>query len=88
MDASCSVAVTYAMLMAECLGLGSVVKGPVAPACHRSPEAHKILGLPDDHEVFGALSLGYPRLKFKKRIPRASGTVHYLETLDTHVPVH
>ena len=78
-DESCFVAVTYAMLMAECLGLGSVINGLVAPACNRSPAARKLIGLPDDHEVYGALSLGYPLLKFKKTIPRAGGTVRYLE---------
>ena len=57
----------------------SVINGLVAPACNHSPEAHKFLGLPDDHEVFAALSLGYPCHKFKKRIPRAGGTVRYLE---------
>jgi nitroreductase/NAD-dependent dihydropyrimidine dehydrogenase PreA subunit len=78
MDESCFVAATYAMLMAECLGLGSVINGLVAPACNRSPQARKLLALPDDHEVYAALSLGYPLLKFKKRIPRAGGTVRYL----------
>ncbi len=77
-DACCMIAATYAVLMAETLGVGSCINGLIPAGCNRSADAQRVLGLPDNHEVFAALTLGYPRLTFKKTIPRAGGEVRYL----------
>jgi nitroreductase/NAD-dependent dihydropyrimidine dehydrogenase PreA subunit len=78
-DRCCVIAATHAVLMAECLGVGSIYNGLIQEAAERGPELRALLGIPDDHEVCAALSLGYPRIKFKRTIPRSGGAVRYLE---------
>jgi len=78
-DTCCVIAATHAVLMAECLGVGSVYNGVVHHACDRDAELRAFLGVPGDHEVCAALSLGYPRIRFKKSIPRNNPEVCYLD---------
>ncbi len=77
-DESCVMAASFAMLMAECLGVGSCFNGLVTPACNRSEGARAMLGLDGSREVHSALTLGYPVYKFKRSIPRTGGEIRYL----------
>jgi nitroreductase/NAD-dependent dihydropyrimidine dehydrogenase PreA subunit len=65
-----TLAVQNALLAAETLGIGAFYSGFVLFAIHHDPKLKKILKIPDDCEVHGALALGYPVIKFKKWIER------------------
>jgi len=65
-----NLAIQNALLAAETLGIGAFYSGFVLFAIHHNPELKKILKIPDDCEVHGALALGYPKIKFKKWIER------------------
>jgi nitroreductase len=72
---SASLAVQKAALAAETLNIGAFYAGFVLFAIRHDPSFRKYLGIPDDHEVHGALALGYPKLKFKKWIERKPADV-------------
>ncbi len=61
-----NLALQNATLAAEALGLGCFYGGFVVVACARDRSIAKFLSLPDTHGIYGALALGYPRLKFDK----------------------
>ena len=77
-DESCLVAAIHAVLMAETLGVGTLVNGLIPPACNHSPAARALLGLPEEREVFASLCLGYPKYKYRKAIRRRLVEVRYL----------
>jgi len=64
------IAATHAMLMAEALGVGSIMLGFAQAAVAYSKELKARFGIPVDHEIKNALALGYARHSFKRSIPR------------------
>ena len=62
------IALTYGMLEAESLGLGSCWIGMVQSAVARNKEILKILGIKG--MVLGAFILGYPAVKYRRLVPR------------------
>jgi nitroreductase/NAD-dependent dihydropyrimidine dehydrogenase PreA subunit len=63
-------AVYNLMLAAERLGLGTCHIGYVNAALERSQRIPRILGLPPGRRLEVVLTLGYPRFKFRRAIPR------------------
>lgn len=61
-----SLALQNAALAAETLGLGCFYAGFVVIACDRDDRIARLVSLPETHKIYGALAMGYPRLKFKK----------------------
>ncbi|NIV29839.1 MAG: nitroreductase, partial [Anaerolineae bacterium] len=39
----------------------------------------RLVGLPETHKIYGALAMGYPRLKFKNWPERNPASVTWLE---------
>jgi len=78
-DESCVIAALHAALMAETLGVGSLVNGLIPPACNHSPEARALLGLPAEREVFASLCLGYAKYRYRKAIRRRLTEARYLD---------
>lgn len=64
----CTIALTYLELAAYSLGLGSCWAGYFRAAAAAFPPMIEALGLPEGHQVYGAMMIGYPRYQFK-RIP-------------------
>jgi nitroreductase/NAD-dependent dihydropyrimidine dehydrogenase PreA subunit len=62
------IALTYGMLEAESLGLGTCWIGMVQGAVARNKEILKILGIKG--MVLGAFTLGYPAVKYRRAVPR------------------
>jgi nitroreductase/NAD-dependent dihydropyrimidine dehydrogenase PreA subunit len=60
-----NLAVQNATLAAETLGLGCYYVGFILIGSNRDKSLAKYLSLPETHEIYGALALGYPQLKFK-----------------------
>lgn len=68
-DASCPkedamLATQNILLGAHALGVGSCLIGFVVEAMRRSGKIRKIIGIPDDEEVFSVIALGYPAVHF------------------------
>ncbi|MFC2030654.1 nitroreductase family protein [Chloroflexota bacterium] len=61
-----NIQVQNATLAAETLGLGGFYTGFVVMASSRDDSIAQLVGLPETHKIYGALALGYPRLRFKK----------------------
>ena len=62
------IALTYGMLEAESLGLGTCWIGMVQGAVSRNKEILNILGIKG--MVLGAFTLGYPAVKYRRTVPR------------------
>ena len=61
-----NLALHNAALAAETLGLGCFYAGFVIHSSERDSRIAKLVSLPETHAIYGALAMGYPRLKFKK----------------------
>ncbi len=60
-----NLALHNAALAAETLGLGCFYAGFVVLAADRDNGIARLVSLPETHKIYGALAMGYPRLKFK-----------------------
>jgi len=63
------IALTYGMLAAESLGLGTCWIGMVQSAVSVNRDILKILGIRG--YVLGAFTLGFPAVKYRRTVPRA-----------------
>ncbi len=71
----------YAMaLAAETLGLATCINGFFLRAAERSAGIRNFIKLPPGHEVYGAMTMGYPALKFKKVPARRPVNVTYINS--------
>lgn len=61
-----NIALHNAALAAEALGLGCFYTGFVVTISERDDSIPKLVGLPETHKIYGALAMGYPKIKFKK----------------------
>ncbi len=75
-DVNAQLALQNASLIAHALGIGHFYTGWVLSPC-RAPMARawnrripNLLGIPSDHNLYGALALGYPIPRFKNMIER------------------
>ena len=75
---NCAVALYSAALKAHALGLGSCFNGFLQVSANLSPKIKKFLGLPRGHVCYGTMTLGYPRVSFKRLVKRAPAKVKYL----------
>ena len=66
--ATCVGAISYIELAAPVMGLGSCWAGYFTHCCQSYPPILEALGLPEGHNVFGAVMVGYPKAKYF-RIP-------------------
>ncbi len=79
MSINANLAVQNATLAAEALGLGSMYAGFVMMANDYSGgHISKYVSLPDTHKIYGALVMGYPRLKFTKWPERNPAKVKWM----------
>ena len=73
-----NLAIQNATLAAEALGLGCFYTGFVVIASNRDKSITKFLSLPETHQIYGALAIGHPRLKFKAWPERHPAKVTWL----------
>lgn len=73
-----NIALTYGLLAAHSLGLGSTAISMVPPAVNRTQELRSMLRLPEDHEVVACMILGYPRYRHQRGIKRALAGVSWV----------
>ncbi len=77
-DENCLVAITYAMLAAEGLGLGSCIIGLIPPMFENDKKLREIYKIPEKNEVKCCLILGHPRSTHNRNIPRDLKSVRWL----------
>ena len=70
--ASCTIALTYLELAAAGMGLGCCWAGYFNAAASTFPQMKEALALPDGHQSFGAMMVGYPKFGYKRLPQRQS----------------
>jgi nitroreductase/NAD-dependent dihydropyrimidine dehydrogenase PreA subunit len=67
---NCTAALYTASLKAHTLGLGCCFNGFVEGAVQHDRRIASRLGIPKDHRCFGAMTVGYPRVTFRRLVER------------------
>ena len=73
-----TLALQNAVLAAEAIGLGCFYTGFVVTISERNDSIAKFVGLPDTHKIYGALAIGYPKVKYKNWPERNPAKVTWL----------
>jgi nitroreductase/NAD-dependent dihydropyrimidine dehydrogenase PreA subunit len=77
-ETDCAIALTYMELLAASMQLGACWGGLVTLAARQSAELTRILGIPEGHNIGGALMLGLPDRKYYLIPPRNKACVTWL----------
>jgi len=73
-----ALALSYLELYAPVIGLGSCWGGYFYSAVNAYPQLFEALKLPADHRAFGAVMVGYPKLRYQRLPLRNSPRVSYI----------
>ena len=76
---NCLIAAFHAIMMAQVIGIGTCFNDLIPPACNSVSEIRKLLGLPDDREVYASITMGYSKYQFKRIPPRKFAEARYLK---------
>jgi nitroreductase/NAD-dependent dihydropyrimidine dehydrogenase PreA subunit len=63
---TCTIALTYLELAATSMGLGCCWAGYFNAAASTFPPMKEALGLPEGHQSFGSMMVGYPRFSYHR----------------------
>ncbi|MCX6347899.1 MAG: nitroreductase family protein [Candidatus Aureabacteria bacterium] len=74
---NCSAAINYCALRAHSLGVGVCFNGFLENSAKHDPKLKKFLGLPKDHRCFGAMTMGYQEVKFRRLVERRQPSVEW-----------
>lgn len=77
-EAACAFATLILVLMAETLGLGTCITAYASEALRALPDLRADLGLPESHQVYYVLTVGYPGEEFRLIPPRRPAQVNWL----------
>lgn len=69
-QSSCFIALTYMDLAATSLGLGTCWAGYFTAAANFYPPLQEALALPQGHQPYGAMMIGYPMYRYQRMPPR------------------
>jgi len=73
-----NLALHNAALAVEAIGLGCFYAGFVVEFGERDNRIPQLVSLPETHAIFGALAMGYPKLKFKSWPERNPAKVNWI----------
>jgi nitroreductase/NAD-dependent dihydropyrimidine dehydrogenase PreA subunit len=77
--ANCSIAVRNMEILAKTMGLGTCWAGFLSVAAHLAKKKiETYLEIPDDHSIYGAMMVGYPKFEYRKIIPRREREVRWI----------
>jgi len=77
-EANCAISAFHGIFMAEILGVGTCFNDLIPSVCNRSQEIRQFLGLSEDREIYTSLTVGFPKYKYRKIIPKRLAEVRYL----------
>jgi nitroreductase/NAD-dependent dihydropyrimidine dehydrogenase PreA subunit len=77
-DINAQLAIQNAALMAHAQGLGSFYTGKLLQACERGKAIQQMVSLPENHKIYGALAVGYPRFQYKNWPERKTPKITWL----------
>jgi hypothetical protein len=69
---------TYTSIFANTLGLGTCFNGFIVTAMKRSKAMRSEFGIPGGHQVYAALLMGHPKIKYTNEAGRESPKVKYI----------
>jgi nitroreductase/NAD-dependent dihydropyrimidine dehydrogenase PreA subunit len=77
--ANCSIAARNMEIMAKTMGLGTCWVGFLSVAAHLAKKKiERFLEIPDDHSIYGAMMVGYPKHEYRKIPPRKERQVRWI----------
>lgn len=62
----CTLALSHLDLFAPTLGLGTCWGGYFYTAANNYPPLFEALGIPPEHQAYGAMMVGYPRFRYRR----------------------
>lgn len=77
-ETNCAISAFHGILMAEILGVGTCFNDLIPPVCNQSKEIRKLLGLAEDREIYSSVTVGFPKHKYRKIIPKRLAEVRYM----------
>ena len=77
-EASANLALENAALFCQGIGLACFYAGYMVDVCQHDDAIPRLLSIPTNHVIYGALALGYPKLKFKNRMDRKPASITWL----------
>lgn len=76
-DFSSHIAMTNSMLMAETLGIGTLLNSFALMVINQNKKLKETLGIPTDHKCFGVMCMGYKNITYNKEVYRKPIEVTY-----------
>ncbi len=76
---NCDYAMMTMLIAAESLGLGTCINGFLSMAAAKSKEIKKFLEIPAKNEVYNAMTLGFPSVKFTRTVSRKPLNVKFIK---------
>ena len=73
--AACTIALTYLELASTTMGMGACWAGYFNAAATTFPPMKEALDLPEDHQAFGSMMVGYPKYRYQRMPSRNEPTV-------------
>jgi nitroreductase/NAD-dependent dihydropyrimidine dehydrogenase PreA subunit len=76
--ANCWIAARNMEIMAKTMGLGTCLAGFLSIAAHFAKEIAKYLEIPESHNIYSAIMVGYPKHEYRKTVPRRERQVRWM----------
>jgi nitroreductase/NAD-dependent dihydropyrimidine dehydrogenase PreA subunit len=74
-DADANIWATYTSIYANTLGLGTCFNGFIVKAMGKKSKLNPTFKVPENHRVYAALLVGYPKVKYRNEASRQSPVV-------------
>jgi nitroreductase len=75
---NCHYALSYIILMAHAMGLGTCLLRTFVMAAEQDIEIQREIALPQGHKLFGCASVGFPKYKFYRMPARKEARVEWI----------
>jgi nitroreductase/NAD-dependent dihydropyrimidine dehydrogenase PreA subunit len=77
-EASVNLMLQNAAIISHSLGMGGFYTGYVVASCQNDPRINDLLDIRPGNKIFGAITIGYPKFKYKNRITRKTPLVEWV----------